>query len=238
LRLKSKSIQKTKWQKDMRLILPFITLIFFLTACDKAANPIAKTTKEEICGRDNGISPFVRKNIYRAQVPADWRRQIPHSQESIADTTKSLCEYIIFSETGGQIRITIHNFPMEQSDRIPPSAQITRWKRQFSKLDPMSVFIIPQSFGGFAGVLFEASGEMDNIEQTVLAWAMQLGPEHYSTLSMKINLHPEQAEYLKQMRADYTIKAKGPKDLIEKHKKSIQTFAHSFELIEEIPIST
>jgi len=35
--------------------------------------------------------------------------------------------------------------------------------------------------------------------------------------------------------ADYTIKVLGPSDLVNEHKKAIDSFANSFELIEEIP---
>jgi len=77
--------------------------------------------------------------------------------------------------------------------------------------------------------LFTGVGILNNEETMVLAWALQIAPEHCRTLS-----NPD--SYLnKQMRSDVTIKAMGPVTLMKKHKQAIETVARSFELIEEIP---
>lgn len=172
--------------------------------------------------------------VYRVRVPTDWKRRDPPDLESIVDTKKALCE---FSIQGTSIRIAIHNFP---SQHIPPIAQVNRWKRQFSSLDHANSTIEPQSFGGFSGLLFEGTGLMENKSTTIMGWAMQLAPEHSSVLSLPIGKSPplDNPLYLKQMRADYTIKIVGTaQDMLEYRSKLI-AFAHTFELIFGIPVSS
>lgn len=197
------------------------TLLIALTFITGCSNPESynNTSWTEICGRDNGIS-LTRESIYRIKAPNDWTRKDPSPDESIVDSKKSLCEFNI----PGGIRIAIHNFPSErQDDRVPPGAQITRWKRQFDQLDPTSLSIVPQSFGGFSGFLFEGSGLMNGERITMMGWAMQIAPEHYR------HLHSN------QMRGDYTIKATGPAVAMREHHQAIIAFARTFELIQEIP---
>ena len=180
----------------------------------------------EILGRETSPSSD-RHPLYRIKGPASWIHIIPPESESLIDTTKALTEFLI-QDDGSTIRITIHNFPSEKIEsRIPPIAQIARWKQQFSHLDPMSIVVSPQSYSGFVGLFFEGSGTINHEPTTVMGWSMQLDPNHYRTLS-----HPA---YLPQLRSDVTIKAVGPKNLMAKHYASIYAFARSFELIDEIP---
>lgn len=175
---------------------------------------------EEICGRERPSLP-----IYRVKAPLSWRRQNPSPEESLIDTTKSLCEFYL-SEGEETIRVTIHNFPSRKiEDRIPPAAQITRWKKQFANLEPTTVFVTPQAWGGFAGFLFEGSGLINDAPVSMMAWSMQLAWEHYRNLY----------EASPQIRADFTVKATGSKEMMKKYRKAIIDFARSFELIEEIP---
>lgn len=187
----------------------------------------------QICGRDADNS-MERPAIYRAKVPGNWQRIDPSALESITDTMKPLCEFLIV-ENQQQIRITIHNFPSDSAEnRIPAQAQVARWKRQFSQLDPETVSITPEAYHGFTGLQFEGTGTMNGEVITVLGWAMQIATEHYSALQWHIG-QMQDANSLKQMQADYTIKAKGPREHLKKHKQAIIAFARSFELIEEIP---
>lgn len=220
--------------------LLFLSVVIFGCAEDnsKAAYPI-----QQISGRDEGIkknSAYHRSPIYRAKVPSNWKRKDPDPSESIVDTTKPLCEFIIDDGNGERVRITVHNFPSESSEeRIPPNAQVARWKRQFTDLDLTTLSLKPQAYGGFSGVLFEGSGTLADEPVTMMAWTMQLAQEHYSALSFHLSLSrsPEERHSLKQMRADYTIKAVGPRTLMIKHHRDIVAFGHSFELIQEIPLS-
>lgn len=145
----------------------------------------------------------------------DWKK-IP-SDGSLLDTKLPIGEYTLEE---GSIRITLHNFPSRTiEDRIPPGAQIARWKKQFPFIEESSV---PQSFSGYVGFLFEAN---DN-NTAVMGWIMQLGPEQYSRLSFP--------DFPEELRSDVTIKAQGPTHLIQKHRQKIIAFARSFELIQEI----
>lgn len=221
----------------------FIFIGLLISGCS-TQSPISKITDsyQEICGRDIGSDASERYPIYRVRVPNEWKRVDPIQNESITDTTKSLCEFIIDGDYDKHIRITVHNFPVDNADqRIPPIAQITRWKRQFTTIDQTSLQVIPQAFAGFSGLLLEATGIVKNEEISLIGWAMQIAPEHYSTLTASMGrptdpiLHKNSD--IKQMRAEYTIKATGPKDLMAIHRMTIINFARSFELIEEIPSS-
>lgn len=211
-----------------------ILILILLTGCSETQNlPLNSSkmiTAQEINGRN-------KEAVYRAKIPSDWIRKDPLPNDLITDTTKPISEFFIPGENQQQIRITIHNFPTERpEDRIPPEAQIARWKRQFSRLDPSSVQITPQAYSGFSGFLFEGSGLITDAYTAMIGWAMQLAPEHFSVLSAKIQMSPPQeAQDLYQMRSDFTIKATGPKLLMEKHRRDIINFATSFELIHEIP---
>jgi hypothetical protein len=216
----------------------FWILIFLsLYGCESAAPPADHSSFSEsktsfnwqkINSRDVG-DPLARYPLYIAKVPSDWIRKDPSATESIIDTTKPLCEFLI-KEGADEGYITIYNFPTDHSEeRIPPSAQIMRWKGQFETLDPQLTAISPEAHGGFVGLFLECQGILKGQPTKLLGWAMQLAPEHYQKLSS------HQAFNIKQIRADYTIKAWGSPDLINKHRTDIITFANSFELLDELP---
>ncbi len=209
----------------------FICLILLVSCNSSPQNSIASTTSHPIHGRDEGIPPYHRTPIYRAKAPGSWQRKDPQSEESIQDSKKALCEFLI-NNPDGSIRITIHNFPSNQAEsRIPPNAQVARWKRQFSQLDAANTLIDQKSWGGFFGLYFEGKGVIEGKSVLVMGWAMQLAPEHYSTLDAAI----EDKVFLKQLRAEYTIKAVGSPQSMEYHRQQIHDFARTFELIEDIP---
>lgn len=171
-----------------------------------------------IPARDDGQS-LDRPLIYRALAPQNWIRLELDPASSIADSTKANCEFQI-EEGEEKIRITCHTFPILEGKRIPPQAQIARWKRQLENLDQLSVHVTPNSHGGFSGLFFEGEGN----QVKVLGWSMQLGEVYLRQLGLE-----------KEKRADYTIKAVGPPSMIEKHRHEIIQFANSFELIDELP---
>jgi hypothetical protein len=186
---------------------------------------------EGISGRDSG-KPGPRLLIYRVKTPRQWEKRTPSETESIFDSTKPLAEFLI-NEGGNSIRVTIHNFPTNSfEERIAPAAQIARWKRQFEYFDEVSLNVQPIAQGGFSGLFFEAAGILEEKEIKVLGWSMQLSPEHYRNL---FSSDAVKQNDFKQLRSDYTIKAVGPVELMERHKSALINFSKSFELIEEIP---
>lgn len=230
---------------DLRNYICLIKLLFLasiLISCSNdSSSQSVSFTMQEIHGRNEYVAsvPYMRPLVYRAKVPLNWIRKDPSREESILDTTKPLCEFIIPHEEE-QIHITIHSFPSKSlEERIPPQAQVARWKQQFTHLDA-DVVVRPQAYSGFSGFLFEGSGIKNEKHMAVLGWCMQLAPEHYSTLTLRLGMSRTDQERccLRQMRADFTIKASGPKSLLEMHRRSIATFARSFEFIQEIPSST
>jgi hypothetical protein len=215
-------------KKTYRLCIYKISVFFTLAfGCSKETPQSQPLVLHQILGREtNSISK--RLPLYQIKAPSTWTHIIPPSNESLIDTTKFLSEFLIYGDEG-VIKITIHNFPTETIEsRIPPSAQIARWKQQFSYLDPISIMVSPQSYSGFVGLLFEGTGIINNESMTIIGWSMQLDSTHFRILS-----HPS---YFAQLRADVTIKATGPKNLMTKHYSSIYAFARSFELIDEIPV--
>lgn len=181
-----------------------------------------------ISARDDGQS-LDRPHIYRAIVPANWECRPLLALESIADTTKPNCEFFI-RENGQTIRITIHTFPASDIDkRIPPQAQITRWKKQIAQMDPLSASVTPISYGGFGGLRFEGEGLVNDIPTKIMGWSMQLAPIYLRQLGLERQPH----DRLKQ--ADFTIKAVGPPFMMKQHRSAIEIFAESFELIDELP---
>lgn len=104
-------------------------------------------------------------------------------------------------------------------------AQVERWKRQFSPLDPLSCVVEPVSQNGFAGLRFEGEGIWRAQPAACIAWTMRLDADYIK------RLQPEQ----NSLCADYTIKAVGPRHLMAAYRQEILSFATSFELIEELP---
>lgn len=204
--------------------------LILITSCDNSStsdsasqNNQVSITLHEINGRDH-------QPLYRMRAPKSWIQRDPIPNESLTDTTKAICEFII-RESDEMIRIAIHNFPSETlQERIPPEQQIFRWKNQFELLIPESSTIIPQAFSGYSGFLFEGTGILKGKSIMMLSWALQVAPEHYQTL-----VHYSQIPNEKSMRADVTIKAVGPLPLMKKYREAIIAMGRSFELIEEIP---
>lgn len=168
------------------------------------------------------ITDRTYRPLYRVLLPVEWEQEAV--LDNLEDTMKPIAAFQV-----DNVKITVHNFPSTSLEqRIPPQAQLQRWKKQFSPLDEESVIVKAAGQSGFLGVQFEAAGKMNGEEMAVIAWIMQLAPDHYYSLAAH---YPD--DY--QSRADWTIKAVGPKESIEKHRSSILLFAHSFELIDEIP---
>lgn len=208
----------------------FLVICLGLCSCASAPEQETSTTTQEIKGRDFTGRRFA---VYRARVPETWIRRDPLPNESLNDTTKALCEYII-KEKNGIIRISIHNFPTDTIDqRIAPAAQVARWQRQFTSLSPTDYSITPQTFNGYTGLYFKGEGKLHNSQSMMLGWSLVLAPEHYRMLSHGSN--DEENKKYREMRADVTIKAIGPISMMEHHEGDISRFARSFELIEEIP---
>ena len=207
--------------KNTSMYYFFIISFIFLFGCELSnCRPIATSFNwQKINSRDYG-TPSSRYPLYYAKVPSDWIRHDPSQTESISDTTKPLTEYII--ESGSEkIRITVYNFPKQ---RIPPQAQIDRWKNQFDSLEPTQTFVKNVAHNGFVGLFLDVEGIMKAEKTKIFAWAMKLAPEYSQYINPK-----------EQKSADYTIKAIGPKALMEKHRDTILTFAQNFGLIEELP---
>lgn len=206
-------------------IIILMTLI--LVGCNKSTSS-PPLSWQLITGRDDGQSQE-RPLLYRALVPSSWIRQDPPAAESIADTTKSICEFFIH-ENEQTVRLTFHTFPIaDHHMRIPPQAQIARWKRQFEELDLIATYTQPDSHGGFSGLYFEGEGILQGKPLKVIGWSMQLASAYERQLS-------QGREPLDRMkRADYTIKTSGPPDLMNKYRPAIVAFAGSFELIDELP---
>lgn len=195
-------------------------LIFLLTACE---SPPPQRNYIEIKGRDT-VSAKKRLPLYRIQMPQMW--EFNSGEESVIDTTLPILE-AFYQENGETIRLTVHNFPYQDTaQRIPALAQISRWKQQFDVLQTAQT--TPQAFAGFAGFHLYAEGLNGGVDGAVSAWAMELAPEHERTLSRK-------TAPSNQTRSDITIKAVGPKDLMAKQQEVVARIARSFELINPLP---
>lgn len=205
----------------------FIVFSFLLCSCSDN-NQKTLIPMQEIKGRDYNGSRF---GVYRARVPPAWIRKDSLPEESLIETTKPIGEFLI-SNNHEIIRITIHNFQTDNLDqRIPPAAQIARWQRQFEVLIAEESSILPQAFSGYSGLKFKGVGILNKNDSMVLGWSLQLNKEHYRTLSQS----SEDKPLFREMRADITIKAVGPKEFMEANEEEIVRFARSFELIQEIP---
>ena len=206
--------------------LSYFISLFFLSACEYS-EPTQMTWNEFYC-RDNG-DPAERMILYRAKVPFGWVRE--NSTESVQDSKRPICSFLL-GEASDSVYLTIHTFIYTSFDqRIPPTAQIARWKRQFEDLDLSTLMIEPRAHGGFTGLSFYACGKFKAKETTVIGYAMQLAPQHWMTLQNDSKDSLKQ----KQMSADYTLKAIGSPLAVAKYKEEIDLFANSFELIDEVP---
>jgi hypothetical protein len=213
------------------------TTLLLLTAlllfsCSENSSNSPHHPMQEIKGRDYSGKRF---DVYRARVPQNWIRKDPLPDESIVNSKKSLCEFII-TDNENTLRISIHNFPSNSlEERIPPSAQIGRWQRQFEMLAPEETTINSQAFNGYVGLKLRGIGKLDDHDTMILSWSLQIGNEHYRHLS---HYNPSNEYLFREMRADVTIKAIGPANFMQRHEEEINQFVRSFELIEEIPTSS
>lgn len=212
----------------------YILALFMLAGCDSPSSPSSSAERwQEVLGRDEG-QPDQRKPIYRAKVPSTWQRIDAAITESIADSTKANCEFLIGTEDD-PIHLVVHSFPSSSlEDRIPPQAQIQRWQRQFDELDLQALQITPCAQGGFTGLCMSAEGLMKGRQTAVLAWSMQLAPLHFIALQVKEGTNDPVKT--RQRQSDYTIKAFGPPKSLAAYRSEIMAFAASFEMIEEIPL--
>lgn len=221
------------FNKQVTLMSLIVVASLFFTACDSPGEEESDANEIQhilILGR-NGKNTLQRPAIYHASIPHNWLHHAPPIQQSLTDTMKPIYEMAIHA--GDQkIAITLHNFPCDTIEtRIPPEAQAARWKRQLVNAEDIT--ITPQAFGGFCGLRFEAEGVIDGQKKMIIGWSMQLSPEHFYALNQEHEgLSDEERE---QMRADYTIKAVGPLDLVKKYRATIHRFARSFRLIQPIP---
>lgn len=178
------------------------------------------TITEEIGGR------FIEDRIYRIEVPQTWSVEKGHPLTDLADTRTPLRAWSI-DDPDGSIRITFHSFPVEaEKPRVPPRAQVERWKRQLNH--PLSCCTEPTSWSGYCGLYFEGSQK----EKTVLGWALQLGREHDYSLSSPSPRSLETKR--KEMRSDITFKVTGPTEAVDRHRDEILEAIGSFELIDDL----
>jgi len=198
--------RESRYISSMRL---FLTLMLFLLSCSQDSE-----NRKFTSFRGRGLTEDL---IYRAHVPPSWELVQTSNSE---DTTHPLAEY-----RAGEVVITLHNFPLSSLDkRIPPIAQVNRWKRQIGQ--PHTLSVQPTSHGGYAGLVLEGTGDSSSI----LAFALSLDDELFQALRRHF---PHQLA--EQMGGDVTIKAVGNEEDIQKYRDEIKMFANSFELTEEIP---
>lgn len=209
------------------MLVYLMALLIGLAGCSNASNTRQPALSwQEVNGRNN-------EAVYRVCVPTSWTRE---SLLIAEDTTKPIASFFIH-EGNDKVILTIHNFPEQQESRIPPEAQVNRWKEQLKPENPHSFQVIPQAFAGFIGLRFEGSGLLNEKPMMILAWAMELAPEHFMRLTARLQNAQDSktTDSILQHRASYTIKAVGPESLIGKHRQKIIAFARSFELIHELP---
>lgn len=192
---------------------------FFLCSC--STEPHNKINSLEILGRSDIETLSSRQPIYRMQIPEGWLTIIPAKELPLVDTTEPL-----LTLKKDDVTITFHNFPVSDiTQRVPPIAQITRWKKQFRELYEITVVITPYAVSGFTGLQFEAKGTQKGEHRGILAWSMQLTPELFQKL-------PDSAV---QQKADWTLKAVGPAETVDLLHQEISDLARSIELLTEIP---
>lgn len=100
----------------MKAISALFCVALLFLGCSQQSDQAASGMMQEIKGRDNSGARFA---VYRVRIPEEWLRRDPLPDESIIDSTKALCEFLIRDE-GKTIRIAIHNFPTADiEERIP-----------------------------------------------------------------------------------------------------------------------
>ncbi|GAB4227419.1 MAG: hypothetical protein Tsb0021_04300 [Chlamydiales bacterium] len=202
--------------KSLKVFL-LIALSVFLFACQK----------EEIAWKKlaiKGRTPHLPA-IYTVRFPSYWESLPPGFDEELSDTTLPIHRFIIDED----IIVTIHNFPLEpDSPRIPPMAQLDRWKKQFTVLNES--FNSPISQSGLVGHHLKAWGLINDQPTTVFGWAFQLAHEHYIRSTWYLN------SWMNEVRGDVTIKVTGPTKKMEKIQEELSCFAASFEFVDDLPM--
>lgn len=184
-------------------------LLVCLTSCD--APHEESSTIDIISGRVEKI-PF-----WRIMRPSSWH--VLPSPDNLLDTRLPIQEYEI-----EDIAFYIHSFPSQSEEaRIPPFAQIQRWKMQFDADPPPEFYLERQAFSGYSGILLDGRGKIKGQNTRMLAWALALSPRSYHALK-----NPE-------ARSDITLKAIGNTFSMDAHEDDIRKSARTFELIEAIP---
>ena len=181
----NENIEESKGIFDMRVLSVFFCIIFLL-ACSEKKSEIADSSWIEITGRTEAEEP--RQLIYRVKTPKEWTVFFPEETNRLEDTKIANADFWIEDGTH-YVHIVVHSFPSDSLDaRIPPMAQIHRWKGQFTEINEESILIKPQAHGGFAGFYLFLSGDAQKIvgkNSAVLAWAMQMDQEHYLSLPIR-----------------------------------------------------
>lgn len=202
-------------------LMPRFWIFFCLILCSCSSNETPTLQTLEILGRSDPLTLSSKTLIYRMQIPEGWNVEFPDKEASLIDTKEPL-----LTLKKELVTVTFHNFPASHlSDRIPPIAQVTRWKNQLNPIDESSLQITPFAVAGFVGLQFDASGTHKGTPTRILAWSLQLTPELFQKL-------PETAS---QQKADWTLKAVGSPETILLLEPELLTIARSVELIMEIP---
>ncbi|MBS4166530.1 MULTISPECIES: hypothetical protein [unclassified Neochlamydia] len=208
-----------------------ILLTWISCSCSTQDSSNATLKYVEIAARGEEASES-KPIIYRLKVDANWIQHHPSPLDPRADTRQAIIEFYIVHQDE-KVSITIHNFPSDNIYQRPsPFTYISRWKKQLHPLDPETVSLTSQAFGGYCGFWFEATGEIKGSQTTMFAWILQLAPEHYHHLVAPGS--PYLLKKYRQMRSDVTIKAIGPPFLMQRYRQSIIAFARSFHLIEDL----
>lgn len=206
---------------SMRLLILFLCIAW---GCEKSTTPSYKEVFAY--GRGEDSSP-----VYRLFIPQDWET-LPLSEQGKVDSREP--NLTLLAPIGDKkLPIYFHNFPVANlNERIPPEAQVQRWKEQIPKI----VFekTEPVSRGGFFGLYAQIEGAKEERAIKTLAVAMQLDPTFARDLSQRHETLID-ANALAQTLADYTLKCMGSEEEIEKIKEAFEKIAASIELIEELP---
>lgn len=176
-------------------------------------------TKEAITEKSITISGrYSNLPIYSAKIPGNWVIIMPKEDADLKDTKIPL---ISFNLPDG-ILVTFHTFPGDSlENRIPPMAQIERWKNQFKGKDFELIPLSRCGFGGYCLRIFDDSG--------MIGYAMQLTPTLFQSM-----LYPHfkiEELYFTEMRGDFTVKAIGKGSALEREQKIIDDFVKSLKWI-------
>lgn len=191
--------------------LALIFLAVFLAACD-VDHDASRTVVDTISGREQ------QNDLWHIRRPVEWT--LKDASPSLRDSRLANKEY----EIEDAISLVIHSFPSQTIEkRIPPLAQVQRWKAQFDRSPPPQFHLSPQAFSGYAGFLLEGEGRIKGKEVRMLAWALSLSPKAYFSLK-----NPES-------RSEITIKVVGSEEMVNLHEESILKAVRTLGLIEAIP---